>query len=496
MGLTLIIVYFGLLTLLSLFGAHRLLMVFLFKRHRDENPEPLRTLENLPPVTIQLPIFNERYVARRLLRAVAKIRYPRQLFEIQVLDDSTDDTADVLRETVAELRADGINVSYVKRPNRVGFKAGALAYGLERAEGELVAVFDADFLPRKDFLERTIHHFSDEKVGMVQVRWEHVNRAYSALTQIQAVLLDAHFVIEHSARFRSGRFFNFNGTAGIWRRDAIEEAGGWQHDTLTEDLDLSYRAQQKGWRFVFLEDVGVPAELPVDMVAFKSQQHRWAKGSIQTARKLLWGLLRSDAPRAVKMEACFHLTANLSFLLMLVLSVLMPMTLFVRVDRGWAGTLAMDIPLFAVATLSVCNFYAVSQRALGKRLWDQIKYLPLVLALGVGMSVNNSRAVVEALVGHQTPFVRTPKYDIKGASGKWHAKRYVRRRWLQSVVELGVGLWFTPAIWFALAHGGRALLSLPFLLLFQFGYLYVSVMSLGQVLRSASLSTAKRLESR
>ena len=484
MGLSLIIAYFGLLTVLSVFGAHRLAMVFLYRRHRSDNPAPKERFAKLPKVTIQLPIFNERYVAERLLRAVAAVRYPSHRLEIQALDDSTDDTSEVIDETIAELRQAGVDVSHIKRPTRDGFKAGALAYGLERAKGELVAVFDADFLPQPDFLERTVHFFTDGKVGMVQVCWEHVNRQFSALTQTQAVLLDAHFVVEHSARFRSGRFFNFNGTAGIWRRSAIEDSGGWQHDTLTEDLDLSYRAQQKGWRFIFLEDVKVPAELPVDMVAFKSQQHRWAKGSIQTARKLLWQLLRSNVPATIKTEAFFHLTANVSFLLMFMLSLLMPLTLFVRVDRGWGGTFAMDLPLFVAATLSVCNFYALSQRALGRSLWDQVKYLPLVLALGVGMSINNGRAVVEALVGHKTPFVRTPKYNIKKQTEQWHTKRYVRKRWIQPLMELALGLWFTPAIWFALEQGGRALLSLPFLLLFQFGYVYVSTMSLAQVVRA------------
>jgi len=483
MALLLLTLYFGLLFVLSIYGAHRFAMVWLFHKHRDAKPEPLDTFDELPVVTIQLPIFNERYVVERLVRAVAAIRYPSDKLEIQVLDDSTDDTVELTAQVVADLRSEGVDVHHIRRPDRIGFKAGALAYGLKVARGEFVAVFDADFLPIPEYLEKTIQHFSDPTVGMVQARWGHVNRDYSALTQTQAVLLDAHFVVEHSARFRSGRFFNFNGTAGIWRKCAIDEAGGWQHDTLTEDLDLSYRAQQKGWRFVYLDDVEVPAEVPVDMVAFKSQQHRWAKGSIQTARKLLIPLLKSNLPKRVKFEAWFHLTANFSFLLMFVLSLLMPLTLFVRIDRGWAGTFAMDLPLFAAATLSVCQFYALSQRALGRSLIDQIRYLPLVLALGVGMSLNNTRAVLEAVFGHDTPFVRTPKYDIRSAKVGWHVKRYVNKRWLQPTLELAIGLWFTPAVWVAVATGGRALLSLPFLLLFQFGFLYVSLMSLGQSMR-------------
>ena len=483
MELTLVILYFGLLIVLSVYGSHRLLMVWLFHRHRHTDNRPTAEFDELPTVTVQLPIFNERYVAERLIRSVAGIDYPRDRFEIQVLDDSTDDTVGLVAQVVASLRADGVDVVHVRRPGREGFKAGALAYGLERAKGELVAVFDADFLPQAEFLNDTVHHFTDEHIGMVQVRWGHVNRDFSALTQTQAVLLDAHFVVEHTARYRSGRFFNFNGTAGIWRKKAIEDAGGWQHDTLTEDLDLSYRAQQAGWRFVFRDDIEVPAEVPVDMAAFKSQQHRWAKGSIQTGMKLLPSILRSRLPRRIKLEALFHLTANFSFLLMFLLSILMPATLFVRIDRGWVGTVAMDLPLFIVATLSVCQFYALSQKALGRSLWERLKYLPLVLALGVGMSLNNTRAVVEALVRRTTPFVRTPKYDISTQNTSWVGKRYATRRWLQPVLELALGLWFTPAIYFALAHGGRALLALPFLALFQFGYLYVSLTSLGQTLR-------------
>ncbi len=485
MDLLVLILYFALLLLLSVFGAHRALMVWLFLRHRRSlRLAPPTGGEGVPPVTVQLPVYNERYVAERLIRAVAALRYPKDRLEVQVLDDSTDDTVALVAELVAELSDDGVDIVHVRRPERTGFKAGALAYGSERAKGALLAVFDADFIPPPDFLERTVQHFRDERVGMVQVRWGHVNRDYSLLTKAQAVLLDGHFVIEHAARAASGRFFNFNGTAGIWRRAAIDEAGGWQHDTLTEDLDLSYRAQQAGWRFVYLDDVEVPAELPVDMAAFKTQQHRWAKGSIQTARKLLPELLESRLPGHVKAEACFHLTANVSFVLMLALSLLMPMTVAARIDRGWLGTFAMDLPLFLLATLSVCQFYALSQRQLGRTLWEQVRHVPVVLALGVGMSLNNTRAVLEALSGHDTPFVRTPKYDIREAGQAWHGKRYVRPAWRQPLVELLIGLWFTPGIVLACTYGGRALLSLPFLVLFQAGYLYVSLVSLGQLARS------------
>jgi cellulose synthase/poly-beta-1,6-N-acetylglucosamine synthase-like glycosyltransferase len=480
MELALVITYFGLLSLVSIYGAHRLWMAWLCSRHREDPSRPTRPLAEPPTVLVQLPVYNERYVAERLIRSAASMRHPREQLRIQVLDDSNDDTVEVVARVVSELRAEGIDVRHVRRDERVGFKAGALAHGLTQCDGEFIAVFDADFIPEPDFLENTLPHFADPGVGMVQVRWEHVNRDYSGLTQAQAVLLDGHFVIEHTARYRSGRFFNFNGTAGIWRRATIEDAGGWQHDTLTEDLDLSYRAQQRGWRFVFERDVSVPAELPVDLAAFKSQQHRWAKGSVQTAKKLLLDLLKSDLPQKVKVEAFFHLTANSAYVMMLLLSIMMPLVLMVRVDRGWLGTLAMDLPLFVFATLSVVNFYALSQRQLGRGLVAQLKYIPHVLALGVGMTLNNTRAVVEALVGHPSEFQRTPKYDIRKTGQSWQANRYVRTKWLQPLAEVALGLWMTPGVVVALETGGRALAALPFLILFQTGFLYVGIASLAQ----------------
>ncbi|MGQ0506888.1 MAG: cellulose synthase family protein, partial [Myxococcaceae bacterium] len=323
-------VYFGVLFVLAVYGSHRYRMAYLYYRHKYKLPTPKGTLAQLPRVTIQLPIFNEMYVVERLVDSVCKIEYPSELLEIQVLDDSTDETCGIARAVVERNRRLGHNVVYIHRENRQGFKAGALENGLKLAQGEFVAVFDADFVPSPDFLKRTVPFFSDDKIGMVQVRWGHLNREYSILTQAQSIFLDGHFIIEHTARNRSGAFFNFNGTAGIWRRSTINDAGGWQHDTLTEDLDLSYRAQLKGWQFVFLPDVVSPAEVPVDMNAFKSQQHRWAKGSIQTARKLLPTILRSNLPTAVKREAFFHLTNNLAYLLMVLLSLLMPLSMVLR----------------------------------------------------------------------------------------------------------------------------------------------------------------------
>src|SRR5512138_1668788 len=384
--LSVVVAYALLLLVLSVYGSHRYVMQYLYFRHKYRLPTPLGRFERLPRVTIQLPIFNEMYVTERLVDAVARIDYPRDLLEVQVLDDSTDETRAIARACVERHQAAGLDISYVHRTNRKGFKAGALENGLALAKGELVAVFDADFVPEPDFLRRTVHFFTDPGVGMVQARWGHLNRDYSVLTQAQAILLDGHFVIEHTARNRSGRFFNFNGTAGIWRRAAITAGGGWQHDTLTEDLDLSYRTQLKGWRFVYLADLVAPAEVPVEMNAFKSQQHRWAKGSSQTALKLLPLVRRADVPREVKKEAFFHLTANVGYLLMIPLTILLPITVVVRVSHGWFEVLLLDIPFFAAATLSVVSFYATSQE--GRSWWDRVKYVPLVMALGIGLAVN------------------------------------------------------------------------------------------------------------
>jgi len=373
-----VVAAYGLVLLvLSVYGSHRYFMAYLYYRHKYNVPVPRSRWEALPRVTVQLPIFNEMYVVERLIAAVCELDYPRESLEVQVLDDSTDETTGIARRTVDSWKARGIDIHYIHRTNRQGFKAGALENGLKTATGEFVAVFDADFVPPRDFLRKTVNHFTDEGVGMVQVRWEHLNRGFSSLTEVQSILLDAHFVIEHTARNRSGRFFNFNGTAGIWRRTTIASAGGWQHDTLTEDLDLSYRAQMKGWKFVFLPEVVAPAEIPVEMSAFKSQQHRWAKGSIQTAMKLLPRILSSELPYAVKKEAFFHLTANVAYLLMIPLAILMPITVVVRVSHGWIEVLLLDLPFFATATMSVCVFYVASQREIHASTWQRIKYLPI-----------------------------------------------------------------------------------------------------------------------
>jgi cellulose synthase/poly-beta-1,6-N-acetylglucosamine synthase-like glycosyltransferase len=471
--------YFLTLVILAVFGLHRYIMVFLYYRHRARRAVPLPPPAPLPRVTVQLPLYNEMYVVDRLVDSVCRIRYPKELLEIQVLDDSVDETQDIARAAVERYREEGFDIHYLHREDRHGFKAGALDYGLQQAKGEFVVIFDADFVAPPDILEKSLGSFEDPRVGMVQVRWGHINRDYSLLTQVQSILLDGHFILEHGGRNRSGRFFNFNGTAGVWRRHAIADAGGWQHDTLTEDLDLSYCAQMNGWRFVFLQDVVSPAEIPVEMNAFKSQQHRWAKGSIQTCKKLLPRILASELPMPIKVEAVFHLTANFAYPLMILLSLLMFPAMVIRYNMGWYEMLIVDVPLFIGATMSVCSFYLVSQREIFGDDWRaRVKYLPAVLSVGIGLSVNNAKAVVEALLGWDSEFTRTPKYRVEGAGDDWRLKRYRGCVNFVPFVELALGTYFTFMAYYAAANGIYG--TLPFIFLFQFGFLYAALLSLFQ----------------
>jgi cellulose synthase/poly-beta-1,6-N-acetylglucosamine synthase-like glycosyltransferase len=470
--------YFFVLIVLAIYGWHRYYLVYLYMRNRDKEPRADAPPNPLPVVTIQLPLYNEMYVADRLIESVCAIAYPRALLEIQVLDDSTDETQSIAELAVRRYAAQGIDIKYYHRANRTGFKAGALEAGLKLARGEFIAIFDADFIPARDFLDRLMPHFTDPQVGMVQARWGHINQDYTLLTKIQSILLDGHFVLEHGGRNRSGRFFNFNGTAGIWRRAAIDDAGGWQHDTLTEDLDLSYRAQLRGWRFVFRSDVIAPAEVPVEMNAFKSQQHRWAKGSIQTCCKLLPRLLRANLPIGVKAEAFFHLTANFNYPLMCVLSLLMFPAMVIRYNMGWYEMLLIDVPLFFAATFSVCNFYMVCQREIHRDWRARIKYLPFLMSIGIGLSINNTRAVFEALFNRQSEFMRTPKYRIEGETDEWVSKKYRQSVAVQPLIELALGLYFTFTVFYALTN--QIYGTVPFLVLFQIGFLYTGLVSIVQ----------------
>src|SRR5687768_2636109 len=469
--------YFFVLVILAVYGWHRYYLVYLYMKNKDRRPEPVG-LDQLPKVTVQLPIYNEMYVADRLIDAVCQMDYPRELLEIQVLDDSTDETNAVAEQAVRRNAAQGIDIVYLHRTDRTGYKAGALEAGMKVAKGQFIAIFDADFIPTTDFLERTVPFFADSKVAMVQARWGHINQDYSLLTKVQSILLDAHFVLEHGGRNRAGLFFNFNGTAGIWRRQAIVDAGGWQHDTLTEDLDLSYRAQLRGWNFIFLPNLLAPAEVPVEMNSFKSQQHRWAKGSIQTCRKLLPKILRSNLPVGVKAEAFFHLTANFNYPLMCVLSILLGPSMAIRYRMGLYEMLLIDVPLFFAATASVANFYMVCQRELHSDWVKRLKYLPFLMSVGIGLMVNNTRAVFEALFNQQSEFARTPKYRIEGRTDEWIGKKYRQIFIVQPMIELGLGLYFTATIFYALANGIYG--TIPFLVLFQIGFLYMGLLSIIQ----------------
>jgi len=471
--------YFFILIILAVYGWHRYYLVYVYMKHKDRVPTAAGHFYNLPVVTVQLPIYNEMYVVDRLIDAVCEFDYPRDRFEVQVLDDSIDETQSVAQLAVRRAALRGVDIKYVHRADRSGYKAGALEAGMREARGEFIAIFDADFIPAPDFLQRTIHHFTDPKVGMVQARWGHINQDYSLLTRIQSILLDGHFVLEHGGRNRAQHFFNFNGTAGMWRREAIDDAGGWQHDTLTEDLDLSYRAQLRGWKFHFLPDVISPAEVPVEMNAFKSQQHRWAKGSIQTCMKLLPRILSSNQPLGVKAEAFFHLTANFNYVLMVLLSILMFPSMVIRYNMGWSEMLLIDVPLFFAATMSVANFYMVCQREIYKEQWiTRLKYLPLLMSIGIGLAVNNTRAVFEAVSGKQTEFARTPKYRIEQDSDEWIGKRYRQASLVQPSIELALGLYFTFTVFYALSN--RIYGTLPFLVLFQVGFLYTGLLSIVQ----------------
>jgi cellulose synthase/poly-beta-1,6-N-acetylglucosamine synthase-like glycosyltransferase len=470
--------YLSVLIGLSGYGLHRYFIVYLFLKNRKRAPQPLAHFEELPVVTVQLPLFNEIYVVERLLKSVSELSYPRDRLQIQVLDDSTDETRDLTKSCVSQLSARGFDVELIHRADRVGYKAGALEAGLASARGDFVCILDADFVPQPELLNETVHFFTDPKVGMIQTRWGHLNRGYSLLTRVQAMFLDGHLLLEQVARSRSGRFFNFNGTAGLWRKSCIKESGGWQHDTLTEDLDLSYRAQLEGWRFVFLTDVVTPAELPVDMNGFKSQQHRWTKGSIQTCKKLLPRIWRSQLPLSIKIEATGHLTSNFAYLLLACLCVLLhPST--GGPQSGWLRMLLIDVPIFLTASLSVAVFYICAQRELHPRTWmKEILLLPALLALGVGLSINNARAVLEAVFNHKSEFKRTPKYGIEHKSQPWRSCRYMPLKSLLPIVEIGFAIYFSYFVWYALAHGQY--FTLPFLILFQVGFLYVAVSSVAQ----------------
>lgn len=466
------------LVMVSVYGLHRYVIVYLFLRNRHKAPTPAGQFDQLPRVTVQLPMYNEEAVARRIIEETARIDYPSDRLQIQVLDDSTDGTCRIARETVDRLSAEGVDIQYLHRDDRTGYKAGALDAAMPHVTGEFITIFDADFIPRPDVLKRSIQYFSDPDVCVVQTRWEHLNREDSWLTKAQAIFLDGHFAIEHIARNRSERFMSFNGTAGTWRKSAISAAGGWHHDTLTEDLDLSYRAQLKGWKFIFLPDVTAPAELPPEMNAFKAQQFRWTKGGAQVALKLLPKVMLSKAPLKVKIESFFHLTGFCLHIHMLILVLMLFPAIYLRTvavqdSSIWRGMI--DLGVFVLATMSAFVFYLASQLQLSRDWRTVFKFMPMLMALGVGICISNSKAIIEALAGKESEFVRTPKYGRAGGPSPGSAPKRKSRN-LLPYVEFAFGIYMTVCAIFSVIFF-RAAMTAPFLLIFAFGFFYVSVLS-------------------
>lgn len=467
--------YFLSILMLALFGIHKFFLLRVYNKFKKQPLSPPPLPAEWPMVCIQLPVFNEKYVIKRLLKSVISLEYPKEKLHIQILDDSTDATSALIARFTEVLRDQGYFIDHIRRNKRRGFKAGALAYGLERTAADYIAIFDADFFPQPDFLKKTIPHLLMEGIGMVQARWGHANRNFSLLTRIQAILLDAHFEIEHLARNRTGRFFNFNGTAGVWRKKAILDAGGWQHDTLTEDLDLSYRAQLAGWKFLYLPDVIAPAELPAEINAYKNQQHRWAKGSVQTALKLFPHIVHSRLPFYIRLEALIHLSSNIAYLLMIIPALLLIPLLKFQLSLQWNWLVLGYFLTFLISTILAVIYYATAIKDTTGKLWPEIIFLPLLVGIGIGLSLNNSRAAVEALMGFKSDFKRTPKYRIEGHRGEWRSKIYKPERDYQHLLEFLIAGYFLYGSFYYYREGFYW--YLPFFLLFQFGFLYLAYSS-------------------
>lgn len=481
----LILILYGLaLLLLFLYNCGQLSLIIVYLRSERKRRAMITSADvtkpdALPRVTIQLPVYNEFYVVERLIDAVILLNYPKNKLDIQVLDDSTDETVAIIADKVAQYKEQGFDIAHVRRPERTGFKAGALAYGLEFAKGEYIAIFDADFIPDPDFLLKTVPHFTDPKVAIVQTRWEHLNEDFSLMTQLQAFGLNAHFTIEQSGRYAGGYLANFNGTGGVWRKTAIADAGGWQSDTLTEDLDLSYRAQLRGWKFVYREDVGSPAELPVAMNAIKSQQYRWMKGAAECARKLFVRVLKTPGVTlSMKVHAFYHLFSSATFILVLVLGVMSVPLIYIRSQHPEWNLVFFIINLFQFNLLILIAFYGIPFLLLkpknkAKLAW----YFPMYSSLMMGLSLHNTIAVIEGYIGRKTPFVRTPKFNVKAATDSWDANKYVSRQigWL-TVVEGLLALYFLGGLALAFYVQDFRMFVLHIMLMVGFGM--VSVYSL------------------
>jgi len=486
---TILALYFTILAVLAVYGGYRVKQVIDFWRYRKFVPQPKGSFSEteLPFITVQLPLFNEMYVVERLVKAITEVDYPREKLQIQVLDDSTDETVKLAERTVEKYLQAGFDIEYVHRSDRTGFKAGALENGIKTAKGELLAIFDADFVPKPDCLRKLVNYFTDPMVGCAQMRWSHINGDYNLLTRLQTIMLDGHFVVEQTTRNRTGGFFNFNGTAGIWRRRAIALSGGWQHDTLTEDTDLSFRAQLMGWKFVYLLDEEAPAEIPVEINAFKAQQRRWAKGVMQVGIKLYPRIWRARLPLRVRLEMFFRLTGNISYPLMIIASFLQFPLLLVRYNQPFYHLMIIDLPLLFFSSISVFLFYGTAVWYLDEKRTPRLLHLPLVMALGIGLAFSNTRAVLEALFGIKSDFIRTPKYQVEKTHDEtWKRKKYKRKRGLLPLLELTFSIYFLLAILYAIHMGmwGTA----PFLFLFFFGFGYMGVMSFVQSLSGGRLA--------
>lgn len=468
--------YFVSLSILFIFGLHGFVMMYYHRKYGHNNPVPKKHFDVEPMVTIQLPLYNEMYVVERLINAVCQIDYPKEKMEIQVLDDSTDETTSIVAKLVESKKQLGFDISHIRRGSREGFKAGALKAGLKIAKGEFVAIFDADFIPQKEFLKKTLSFFNDDKVGLVQTRWEHLNGDYSIITKAQALALDGHFVIEQSVRNKSGFFINFNGTGGIWRKKCIEEAGNWHADTLTEDLDLSYRAQLIGWRFVFLKDFTSPAELPSEINALKAQQFRWTKGAVETAKKILPLVWKSNIPLRVKLQSTFHLTNNLVFPFILLAAIFNVPLIFIK-NSGSHEVYFAIMSLFVLAFVSSFLFYMYSQKDIRADWRKKIVLFPLFMAGSMGLAVNNSRAVFEGLLNRKSEFVRTPKFKQVSEKDSWIGNKYLNRKLgfsviVEAILAVYCFIGLVASIYFL------ELASIPFQMLFVLGFSFIAYTSI------------------
>lgn len=423
-----IVLYCLALLIICLFSLGQFNLTWHYLKSKKNEAESSEELQSFPFVTVQLPLYNERYVVERLIDAVCQLNYPKDKLEIQVLDDSNDETLEIVNRKVGFYQAEGIDIKHVRRPERVGFKAGALEYGMNQAKGEFLAIFDADFVPPADFLLKTLPKFNQPKVGMVQTKWSHLNSDYGALTKIQAFWLDAHFTVEQKGRESAGSFINFNGTAGVWRKECIQKAGGWQHDTLTEDLDLSYRAQLLGWKFIYREEIESPAELPVVIPAVKSQQYRWNKGAAETARKTLGKVLTSNIGWKHKVRATLHLLNSSVFLLLLIAAVLSIPMLYIKENNPDLKLIFNLGSIFIIGFIAMGFFYWVAAKASQPEQTFKyfLKNFPMFLAFSMGMALHNSIAVMEGYLGIKTPFVRTPKFNVKAKGDSLKGNQYLK----------------------------------------------------------------------